>query len=230
MTATAEPPTQTKKCPVCLATHEGIFSHCADCLETGWKSAQKVKEIDDHAARVKAWVELCPTLYASTNWKHAGLSPHCAEIARTWWATGSNLPWLGIVGTTGIGKTRAMWEIVRRHHFAGRKCLAVDSVAFARAATDWHADDKETKAAARALIRRTESAGILFFDDLGKEKRLSPAVGQALHDLFEQRARFRRTTLWTSEKTGDELAARFGEDYADGIIRRLREFSDIIAA
>ncbi len=93
-----------------------------------------------------------------------------------------------------------------------------------------HVGDPASASQARSLIHRCRTAGVLLFDDFGKERKLSSAVASATHDLLEDRARNCRTTLWTSEKTGVELAQRLGDDYADGIIRRLREFSQIIAA
>ena len=222
--------TTAKLCPECGRSHTGLFKSCPDCIEGNWNREQEIKKREAHAALTKTWTEICPPGYASTDWSRPELSPVCREAATKWWASASRFPWLGIHGGTGRGKTRCMWEILRRHHFAGRHVLAVDVTQFARAASDWHCDDRTARSEARSLIRRCCNAGILLFDDIGKERKLSAAVASATHDLLEERARQRRTTLWTSEKTGDELAQRFGDDYADGIIRRLREFSEIVAA
>jgi DNA replication protein DnaC len=222
--------TTAKLCPECGHSHAGLFRHCPDCMEGAWQKEQEVKKLEAQAALSKAWTKICPPGYASTDWSHPDLSPVCREAAMKWWASGSRYPWLGIHGGTGRGKTRCMWEILRRHHFAGRQVLAVDVTQFARAASDWHCDDRTARSEARSLIHRCRTAGVLLFDDFGKERKLSSAVASATHDLLEDRARNCRTTLWTSEKTGVELAQRLGDDYADGIIRRLREFSQIIAA
>lgn len=222
--------TSTKLCPDCGHFHTGLFKRCPDCIEGTWHKEQEIKKLESRAALAKAWTEICPPGYASTDWSRPDLSPVCREAATKWWASGSRFPWLGIHGGTGRGKTRCMWEILRRHHFAGRQVLAVDVTRFARAASDCHCDDRTARNEARSLIRRCCTAGVLLFDDIGKERKLSAAVASATHELLEERARHRRTTLWTSEKTGDELAQRFGDDYADGIIRRLREFSEIVAA
>lgn len=233
MTTTIDPPTpdvaeapRLKTCPECQQVHDGFFTFCGNCLEARAAEQREKEKREAKQDRVKAWLDLCPPEYRSTNWSHPDLSPVCREVAKRWWAGAGAHLWLGIHGPTGRGKTRAMWEVIRRHHFTGRHCMAVDSTEFASAAGDWFSDDKTAKQAARRLIERAKTCGLLLFDDIGKE-RLSSTVASRLHELLETRKRERRPLLWTSEKTGDDLAQRFGSDYADGIIRRLRECSEI---
>jgi DNA replication protein DnaC len=120
-----------------------------------------------------------------------------------------------------------MYAILRRLHFAGVRCFAVQAIRFAEAAmliaerAPW-----SERQPALDLIRQCHKVPVLLFDDLGKENS-TPAVAKAMHDLVEDRKAYRRPLLWTSERTSDELAQFLGANYADGIVRRIGEITHI---
>jgi DNA replication protein DnaC len=134
---------------------------------------------------------------------------------------------LGLWGPTGRGKTRAMYAILKRLHFAGVRCYAVQAIQFAEAAmliaerAPW-----SVREGAVDLIRRCHAVPVLLFDDLGKENS-TPAVAKAMHALVEDRKAHQRTLLWTSERTADELAQFLGVNFADGIVRRIGEITRV---
>lgn len=219
---------RVRLCPDCQRPSDGPFGVCNSCMD-----ARQAKHTDDlkreKAAKLaEAWCRMCPSLYNRTNWKHPGLSPELRELAHTWWAKDDGMG-LGIYGPTGVGKTRSVWEILHRHHFSGRSVFATTAQNIQFAVGDMHADTPMDRNAARKLIRDCKGAGILFIDDIGKE-RSTPAVASVLHDIVETRASNKRPILWTSEMTADDLAQKLGENYGNGLIRRLREFSTVIAA
>jgi hypothetical protein len=214
-------------CPDCRRPSDGQFGVCDACMTVRESKHHDELNREKSAKLALAWKHLCPPLYQQTNWKHPGLSPACCEHARTWWA--NNGLGLGFYGPSGRGKTRAMWEILRRHHFAGRKVLAVSAQKIQSAVSDFHADANAERNEARKLIRDCKVVGILLIDDIGKE-RTSPAVASALHDIIETRFSHKRPTLWTSELTGEDLAQKLGDNYANGLTRRIRESSTIIQA
>jgi len=122
-----------------------------------------------------------------------------------------------------------VWEILRRHHFSGRSVFAATAQQIQFAVGDFHSDTQMDRNAARKLIRDCKGAGILFVDDIGKE-RSTAAVAAVLHDIVETRISHKLPILWTSEMTGEDLAQKLGDNYGHGLIRRLREFSTVIAA
>lgn len=213
-------------CPICQAPYDTPFSKCPDCLEMIYapqrEAARQIAEQEARTARAVAWKTLCPPEYNQTDWSRPHLSPICCRLAKEWWPN-----WaveecgLGIWGSTGRGKTRAMYAILRRLHFAGIGCLPVEATTFARAASTWNDDDRALRYASRALLNRCQNIRVLYLDDIGKEPA-TRTVAAALHELLEARCQRRLPTLFTSERTGEELSINFGAHYADGIIRRLR--------
>ncbi len=219
---------QTHLCPDCHRPSDGQFGVCNSCMALREAKHEADLQRERAEKRVLAWSRMCPRLYRHTDWKHPDLSPVLYGLAHTWWANDSGVG-LGIYGPSGVGKTRAAWEIVRRHHFSGRSVLAAAAQQIQIAVGDMHADSMMDRSAARKLIRDCKGAGILFIDDIGKE-RSTPAVAAVLHDIVETRISNKRPILWTSEMTGANLAEKFGENYGNGLVRRLREFSTVIAA
>lgn len=238
-------------CPRCGSTHQSIFrgttAMCPDCTDylrqEALRPAQQAEVAESQEQRLKAWLELCPPDYRSTAWReHPELSPLCRWVAKYWWLPGPERDartgpdgtpvfgtqrGLGLFGPTGRGKTRAMYAILRRLHFAGVRCFAVQAIRFAEAAmliaerAPW-----SERTPALDLIRTCHRVPVLLFDDLGKENS-TPAVAKAMHDLVEDRKAHHRTLLWTSERTADELAQFLGTNYADGIVRRIGETTRI---
>jgi hypothetical protein len=229
-TQTLEPPTVILRlCTHCGQAHGSIFRICPDCLEAVQKpqieAEQTAAREEIRAKRAREWLALCPLDYRSTNWRdHAELSAVCRTLAKDWlpqWE--SEERGLGIHGPSGMGKTRAMFAILRRLHFAGVGVHYVEAVKFdeqARIADDLRAP-WSLKGPALDFLHRCKSVRVLFFDDLGKESSIL-ATAKHMHDTFEHRGKHRLPLLWTSERTGEELARFLGENYADGIIRRLR--------
>lgn len=238
-------------CPRCQTVHTSLFRGttamcpaCTDALrEAALRPEQHKSRAESHEARLRAWYELCPPDYRSTSWRdHPELSPLCRWVAKYWWLAGAERDalrgpdgkpvfghqrGLGLFGPTGKGKTRAMYAILKRLHFAGIRCYAVQSIRFAEAAmliaerAPW-----SMREPALDLIRRCHTVPVLLFDDLGKENS-TPAVAKAMHDLVEERKAHLRPFLWTSERTADDLAQFLGVNFADGIVRRIDEITRV---
>ena len=219
-----------KTCP-CGKSYDSPFTKCPDCLSASCapatEAAEAIKKQEARSKLVNAWTALCPASYRHTDWTRPGLSPVCQYHAKTWWPDWkAEANGLCLRGTSGLGKTRAMFDILRRLHFAGIGVAHVDATAFAAAVSNRYDDHHQTKWDARNLITRCHNVRILLFDDLGKEPA-TRAVASALHDLLDVRVRERRPLLWTTERTGADIANYLGDHYADGIVRRLRGASQI---
>jgi DNA replication protein DnaC len=77
------------------------------------------------------------------------------------------------------------------------------------------------------MIRRAHRAEILFIDDIGKEK-YTERVESEFYDLIETRTAHLRPILWTANTSGAGLEAMMSPDRGAPILRRLREFTEII--
>jgi DNA replication protein DnaC len=81
---------------------------------------------------------------------------------------------------------------------------------------------------ARKQIAECHSAKVLFIDDIGKEK-YTERVESEFYDLVEHRTSHLSPILWTANATGQELEQMMGEDRGVPVVRRLREFTEIIS-
>jgi DNA replication protein DnaC len=151
---------------------------------------------------------------------------------------------LGLVGKTGIGKTRCMYRMLRRlienpkidtderhperptHSCRIPRIEAVNDAVLAKlvlAALDF--DD--TTGASRRL-RDFHSTEILFLDDVGQSK-ISERVGAELYEMVEYRTSNLKPILFTSNFRGRQLAEKFTDTTrGDAVVRRLAEFCTII--
>lgn len=225
-------------CSGCGAKFEGIFAQCPACVESMQKPLKTAEHQQDaeeqRRARVNAWLAMCPPDYRSTSWQsHPELSPVCRRLAKEWKLPGKeagNCRGLLITGPTGLGKTRAMFEILQRLHFGGVPCMTVEAVDYgaqAMMSTNTRASWVEQRAA-HDYLHRAKTVRVLFFDDLGKDGGTGmPGFARSFHDLLEHRKAWHLPTLITTERVGDELAILLGTNYADGIVRRLREMCQI---
>lgn len=225
---TEEPPPhpmfaeQTRTCPDCHHPFHGTLPVCDSCLAMRDAAAEAQAKEQRRRLKIAEWQRICPVEYRRTDWSRPDLSATCRHLAKEWWPNWSaEVSGLGIYGTSGLGKTRAMWDILRRLHFAGISVLAVDATAFAKAASDLFSDTAADKRDARDLLRRCKEVRVLLIDDIGKEPA-TPRSASALHEVLEIRTRDHLPLLWTSERTGEQLAAYLGNNYADGIVRRIR--------
>lgn len=227
-----------KTCPDCGSQHTGQFRKCPDCVE---KIGLQLRAADKSTSQTHrknqlatAWSSLCPPIYRSSDWEaHPELSPICRQLAHDWRipaASAGTERGLLITGPSGRGKTRTCYQILRRLHFGGFPCMAAAAIHFAQqagAVTSYSTPAQERWKAQR-FFQQAKTSRVFFLDDLGKDGgRESPGFGRMLHDVLEHRCSHLLPTLVTTERVGEELAQFLGTNYADGIVRRLREMCQI---
>lgn len=83
------------------------------------------------------------------------------------------------------------------------------------------------KESAEEWLEKVASVPILFFDDLGKLK-LTERAETELFGVIDRRISNGLPLLATTNDSGDSLAARMTENRGPAMIRRLREFCDVI--
>ena len=178
---TAHEPVPRHRRPLCLA--------CVEQRQSAFLApAQEQSEAEWQQAWLDARLELCPEDYRSTNWRdHPELSPSCRWLAKYWWLRNDErdalvdaegcrclaLSWGWACSAFGRGKTRAMYAILKRLHWAGVRCFAVQAIHFAEAAmlvaerAPW-----AERYPALSLLKRCHTVPVLLFDDLAKKTHL----------------------------------------------------------
>jgi len=196
-----------------------VCTPCQEAEERDRKAKEKEAAVQ---SRIEAWEALCPLNYHGTD---PFRLPDSYRLAIQSWHYGPK--GVGFVGDPGLGKTRAGFEILRRHHFAGRQVFAISSKRLSDRALEKFDDTRHIKSRARDDLAKAQHCEILLLDDLGKGK-FTERAEEELYDLLESRTSYRRPTIWTANSTGDELLAKLSADRGAAILRRLVEFSEIL--
>jgi DNA replication protein DnaC len=136
---------------------------------------------------------------------------------------------MGMIGTSGKGKTRASVLLLERMHDEGRTTFFISATDLALNSANQFADNPATKEIAKSILTMCRSAEVLVLDDLGKG-RMTDRSESELYDLLEYRTSRKMPTIWTSNSDARGLIAMFSKDRGDAIIRRLAEFSTIVKA
>jgi DNA replication protein DnaC len=134
-------------------------------------------------------------------------------------------------GTTGIGKTRGVWEIVRRMWEEQAQQDKQLNYAFLtmrklEGMIEKSFDERNHSVMLDGLIERK----VLVLDDFGKE-RLTHRMASDLFAVIDERSTARRTTLITTNFNGTTLLDRFdSKDKETGValVRRLKDFYKIV--
>jgi hypothetical protein len=175
-------------------------------------------------ALVKAqreWELICPPLYRETELPRLPIDREVLDRILRWEPGKTGL---GLSGPSGAGKTRAMFLLLEKHHFAGRRIRAFSAKKF----ENWCHKKFEKDDDAKVRIEEARRASIVFIDDIGKEK-YTDRVESEFYDLIEHRTSHLLPILWTANATGQQLEQMMGPDRGVPIVRRLREFTEIIS-
>lgn len=202
--------------------HPRVCAACAPVIEARYARQEAERETAElQAARGERWRKVCPPLYRDTDRDRL---PPGGLTAVDHWPFGPQ--GLGFVGDSGRGKTRTMMLLLRRMLMEhGRSCSYVTSASFShevsRRAGSGKPGDLDDYLA--WLCR----ADLWFLDDIGKG-RLTDRVESELYHVIETRTANLRPILFTSNASGQALADSMSEDRGTPIIRRLREFCEVV--
>ncbi|MCI0748311.1 MAG: hypothetical protein L0Y58_23140 [Verrucomicrobia subdivision 3 bacterium] len=198
---------------------------CPACRQL---AAQKraAEEVARQQQREAEWARLCPAKYrltteadGETDLDHLRrLVPILDELVD--WANTDRKRGLLLRGPTGMGKSRAMFRVVRRLWERGISCQVWTPARFeaeCQAARDNHQ--------LGPWMDRQISARGWFIDDLIKMRWL-PTTEGVFFDIVEARTRDQRPILVTTNDPGAVLEKRFSENVGPPLVRRLREHCD----
>lgn len=220
-----------RECDIVFSTEQlNILGHkfhfrylCPVCFEMKTARDQEKEDAKRLSEQRTAWELICPPIYRDTDLDR--IDPRCARIALDWDASGS--VGVGILGTTGAGKTRALYHAMQRAHRLGRSCAAISHNAFSRAVGIAFGGEGSDRAEARHRLETLRRVQVVLIDDLGKAPSTERTDAE-LEDLVEERTANRRPILWTSNGSASWLAKRLGNDRGEPFVRRLSEFSTIV--
>ncbi len=230
---------EIRKCTDCGKEFEGedvevfgrvIYSEtrCEICQKQAQEAAEEAEREKVAAslskARGEAYNAICPPLYRDTDPQR--LYPAFLKAAAAWQFGPKGL---GLVGIAGKGKTRAAYLLCQRMIEEGFSVHAVTATGLAKACVDQFSDDKEIKSAAEKEISKAYKARVWFLDDLGKQ-RMTERGEMELYAVLEHRTSQLLPTIWTANAKSTTLQAMFSPDRGEAIMRRIIEFSEIVAA
>lgn len=198
--------------------------YCPKCTEEFDRKTKADQAEAQRRQREEKWDAICAAIYRDTDPNDKRLN-RIALAAVTKWDPSSKRG-IGLIGTTGLGKTRCLYLALRRVFDAGRSVAAISHTKFSRVAMDAYSGDGEEKANARMFLRNLHSYDVVLIDDLGKPPSTERADSE-LEELVEERTSNHRPILWSANGSGEWLIKRFGVDRGEPTVRRLAEFSDV---
>jgi len=170
-------------------------------------------------AQCRAWKLICPEIFQDTDIDRLPLV-ELSQRALKWPFHVPNEPtvearWVGLNlwGFPGTGKTRTLFLVLKRAHFAALKVKCFGPSQFAQ-----ECEMREFKTA--SWIRGMLTYDILAFDDLDKCKFTRPQE-EKFFGLLDARVSKRLPTFFTGNSNGDTLKTMFRN--GEAILRRIRE-------
>lgn len=195
--------------------------------------AGRLQSVEDRvrAARGEYWRAVCPTKEQETDFSRPTLAPYSEAQRRVMsWQFGPM--GLFLVGPSGRGKTRSLWQLLRRLACdEGRKFrFYKDQELLARIgeAYSYGRDD------GRAVVEGLTETNLLVVDDLGQG---SVAPGQDARvrswffDLVDRRLSEGRPMIFSTNLTSEQLVGAEAERHAvraDPLMRRMLDACEVV--
>lgn len=210
-------------CPTCQAEIERMEEA---------KKAESAKQ--ERIAAIRAQVDRAtPQRFLNTDVAHPSFNRKAWGKISAWRPT-EERPWLGIIGPSGLCKTRMAYmvakeiliELEQRH----ADFVFIGATDLRQTILNGYSSDDETKAESVELLDRAMKCDLLFIDDLGKGK-FSPAVAEGFFRILNHRHDYNLCTIWTANSSPQQIASMLPdilvEDMSGPFVGRLVECSSI---
>ncbi len=205
-------------CPIPAFAKWGIL--CDPCAEKDREKVLRDAIENSKIVDVSGWNRVCPSAPSDTQ-PHRLPSPTKLQRVLGWKYGPKGLV---LHGATGQGKTRCLYELLRREFREGRTICVLDHASAYRYGEAY----EQGPGAARHWIEHRCKVDILALDDLFKAK-LTDSFEQAIFTIISQRTERQLPVLLTTNDVGTTLEGRMSKDRGPALVRRLREFCEAIA-
>ncbi|MEW6378622.1 MAG: ATP-binding protein [bacterium] len=119
---------------------------------------------------------------------------------------------LGLIGSTGTGKTYYMCAVMLELMKRGAKCLFINLPEFYTQLKSAFGDEGTPEYS--RLILEAKEAGVLGLDEIGQRK-LSPWASEELYGIINYRYNYNLAILFTTSKSVEELGSTISRDTVD---------------
>jgi DNA replication protein DnaC len=197
---------------------------CHSCYENAW--AVKFPHRYDELLKKEGNIYIdnfihpeTPKAFLNTNMEH---NDFMRKVSK--WEQGKDKCGVVLHGQTGIGKSRAAWWLFNLYFvYNHTDCLFLQMRKFEGMIEKGFDEKKHSK-----ILDTMINCSVLVLDDLGKE-RLTARMETDLFAVIDERTSQLRTTIITTNYTGETLLDRFNnKETGTAIIRRLRDYMDVI--
>lgn len=215
---------------------------CPSCeeREAALKEAERIRiQIANNVASARESVtDSLPAAFQITDTTHPRFNAKDWNKLKDWKPTPEK-PWLGIIGETGLSKTRivSLLAIKEAGRMAGRwsngghhqnpKFEFTTGYRICELAGSVQTGSYDEKETARRELNRVRRCDILIIDDLGKGK-ITDTAGAALFALIDHRYANLKITYWTSNSTPEEIAVAMDNCTAGPFAGRINDHSRIV--
>jgi DNA replication protein DnaC len=204
---------------------------CQQCNGTGWVTILNEHEVECvrrcpcWLAKQRRWAEDVPQEFQAarlSNYKALPGNREAMKAARAFLAGARDLV---LVGGVGAGKTRLACSILNEAFDAGRFGWFL-RVPLMLKSLQPCGDDNDERSRLMKFEHRLMVEPMMCLDDLGAEReRATDFTRRTLLQVYEQRHDRGARTIWTSNKTIDEIAAMQDDDR---LASRLAGWADVV--
>ena len=243
---TTTPTIRTAECSDCKKAYQTtkeffLLDTCPECAERYDAECreQKRRELEETAERT---IEgLLPPRFLLTDTGHKAFNRELWHKVKEWHPTPEK-PFLGLVGETGLCKTRCAYlrlvtviktPIAKYRDYPDQLEIensieAITASEFAHAVRFQFSDNGDEARECRRLLKAAQDRKWLLFDDLGKFTN-TPAILAALFSVIDGRHSYNLPTIWTANQDPTLFLASAPADIGAPLAGRLVECSTIIS-
>lgn len=197
---------------------------CLDQLERKcWKDEEEAQATARRQRREINWLGMCPEIFRSSDLAKLPVDARANWDRITGWNHGAK--GLILTGPTGSGKTRAAMALLRELYV--EQNLSVQIFRCSDFANECIEIVMDAKASVRRWLNAICEKDVIFFDDFGKQK-FTERVEAELFSVIDRRTSEGMPIIISTNDTGETIAERMSQDRAEPMVRRLREFCEVI--
>lgn len=198
--------------------------NCPACTKAEVEEKQRQRSAKVLAEREEVLKKICPWSFANTDVKRLGFE-HGEQYRKVMAWTSDQRKGLVLIGETDKGKTRCLWELVKRLVREGVV------VRFLRETDFSHEVGRRGKDGTLwDWVDKLCEVDVLAYDDLGKAPKTDRFISELFH-VIDTRLNWGRPTLITTQLTGKEVGEQIkstagihaGKATAEALVRRLRQ-------